>query len=231
MARAPNASRRSTRHHTFGSNAARLPRRAAIALRLAGEQRAQQENIQRIAEAGDLLLAGPVLDDGTLRGIYMFDVTTLEEARALTATDPAIQQGRGGRVRRSAEDLSGSGRAASHRVPPRERRRADVPIVTYPEHDECPPVQTTACDVARQPCPRYRGTRVAGCGQAACPESARDVLLARRVCSRQLQLRRRPLAVSTTIERSLLSPPLRSARQADRGRRGCVLVSARAARA
>jgi hypothetical protein len=29
-----------------------------------------------------------------LRGIYIFDVRTLEEAQALTATDPAIQAGR-----------------------------------------------------------------------------------------------------------------------------------------
>ena len=32
--------------------------------------------------------------DGELRGIYIFNVTSVEEARALTATDPAIKAGR-----------------------------------------------------------------------------------------------------------------------------------------
>jgi hypothetical protein len=47
-----------------------------------------------MAEDGDLVLAGPFLDKGELRGIYIFDVPTVEEARQLTATDPAIQAGR-----------------------------------------------------------------------------------------------------------------------------------------
>jgi len=51
------------------------------------------ENIRRLAEAGKLLLAGPFIDEGDIRGIYIFDVPTLEEARALTETDPAIQAG------------------------------------------------------------------------------------------------------------------------------------------
>ncbi len=51
-------------------------------------------NIVRLAEAGSLVVAGPFLDEGPLRGIYIFKVATVEEARALTATDPAIQAGR-----------------------------------------------------------------------------------------------------------------------------------------
>jgi uncharacterized protein YciI len=47
-----------------------------------------------MAEAGQLVLAGPFLDDGDLRGIYIFNVKTVEEAEALTNTDPAIQAGR-----------------------------------------------------------------------------------------------------------------------------------------
>ena len=39
------------------------------------------------------MLAGPFLDTGDLRGIYIFDVKTIEEAEALTKTDPAIQAG------------------------------------------------------------------------------------------------------------------------------------------
>ena len=57
-------------------------------------QQAHMANIARMAEEGMLVLAGPFLDDGALRGIYVFNVATVEEARALTETDPAIQAGR-----------------------------------------------------------------------------------------------------------------------------------------
>ena len=44
-------------------------------------------------EAGTLTIAGPFLDDGEIRGIYIFNVETIEEAEKLTNTNPAIQQG------------------------------------------------------------------------------------------------------------------------------------------
>ena len=56
-------------------------------------QMAHMENIGKMADAGKLVLAGPFLGDGDLRGIYIFNVETLEEAEALTNTDPAIQAG------------------------------------------------------------------------------------------------------------------------------------------
>ncbi len=56
-------------------------------------QAAHMANIGRLAEEGKLLLAGPFLGDSDLRGIYIFDVKTIEEAEALTATDPAIKAG------------------------------------------------------------------------------------------------------------------------------------------
>ena len=40
------------------------------------------------------MLAGPFMDQGPYRGMYVFNVTSLEEAKALTETDPAIQAGR-----------------------------------------------------------------------------------------------------------------------------------------
>ena len=57
-------------------------------------QRAHLDNIQRMAEEGQLSVAGPFAADGNpVRGIYIFNVKTIEEAKALTETDPAIQAG------------------------------------------------------------------------------------------------------------------------------------------
>ena len=64
---------------------------SATAARL---QQAHLQNIMRMAESGKLVLAGPFMDTGAVRGIYIFNVKTVEEARALTETDPAIQAGR-----------------------------------------------------------------------------------------------------------------------------------------
>ena len=57
-------------------------------------QKAHMDNISRMAKEGKLILAGPFLDGGELRGIYVFNVETIEEAQALTKTDPAVQAGR-----------------------------------------------------------------------------------------------------------------------------------------
>lgn len=57
-------------------------------------QTAHLNNIGRLADAGKLVLAGPFLADDSLKGIYIFNVTTIAEAKALTETDPAIQAGR-----------------------------------------------------------------------------------------------------------------------------------------
>lgn len=56
-------------------------------------QIAHLKNINRMAEEGKLVLAGPFMDNGDLRGIYIFNVSSLEEAKVLTNTDPAIQAG------------------------------------------------------------------------------------------------------------------------------------------
>jgi uncharacterized protein len=56
-------------------------------------QRAHLKNIFRLADEGKLIVAGPFIDDQEVRGIFIFNVSTIEEARALTQTDPAIQAG------------------------------------------------------------------------------------------------------------------------------------------
>lgn len=71
----------------------RGPNRSKDSATRAELQRAHLENITKMAEEGKLVLAGPFLDDGEVRGIYIFNVETIEEAESLTNTDPAIQAG------------------------------------------------------------------------------------------------------------------------------------------
>lgn len=56
-------------------------------------QREHLKNIMRLAEAGTLILAGPFLDAQEIRGIYLFNVETVDEARILAETDPAVIAG------------------------------------------------------------------------------------------------------------------------------------------
>jgi uncharacterized protein YciI len=56
-------------------------------------QAGHMTNIGKMAEMGKLIVAGPFFGNDDLRGIYIFDVQTLEEAKALTETDPAIKAG------------------------------------------------------------------------------------------------------------------------------------------
>jgi uncharacterized protein YciI len=50
-------------------------------------------NMQRLAQAGKLAVAGPFTDKGDWRGLFILAVTTQAEAEALVATDPVIAQG------------------------------------------------------------------------------------------------------------------------------------------
>lgn len=56
-------------------------------------QAGHMANISKMADMGKLIVAGPFFGNDDLRGIYIFDVQTLEEAKTLTETDPAIQAG------------------------------------------------------------------------------------------------------------------------------------------
>lgn len=51
------------------------------------------QNINRLAEMGKLIVAGPLGKNyKTYRGIFILDVTTFEEANELLQMDPAIQE-------------------------------------------------------------------------------------------------------------------------------------------
>jgi len=50
-------------------------------------------NMATLAKAGRLVLAGPFMDAGDNRGMYIFNVVTIEEAKELVETDPAVAAG------------------------------------------------------------------------------------------------------------------------------------------
>lgn len=56
-------------------------------------QKAHLENISNMAAEGKLSIAGPFLDSGDVRGIYIFNTDSVEEAEDWANTDPAIKAG------------------------------------------------------------------------------------------------------------------------------------------
>jgi len=64
-----------------------------------GDERAQIfaghfANIQRLADEGKLAVAGPFeKNEKSYRGLYIFNVSTVEEAEKLVALDPAVKAG------------------------------------------------------------------------------------------------------------------------------------------
>jgi uncharacterized protein YciI len=57
-------------------------------------QKAHIENINRMAASGKLNVAGPFLDEGDYRGIFIFDLSSEDEVRMLVDNDPAVKAGR-----------------------------------------------------------------------------------------------------------------------------------------
>jgi len=50
-------------------------------------------NMDRLAEKGKLVFAGPFIDGKPKRGLYIFAVNSIEEAEELVKTDPTVQAG------------------------------------------------------------------------------------------------------------------------------------------
>jgi uncharacterized protein YciI len=69
------------------------PNRSQDSTQRAEIQKAHLENITRLAKEGKLIIAGPFLDNTDIRGIFIFDVESVEEAEKLTETDPAVKAG------------------------------------------------------------------------------------------------------------------------------------------
>ena len=64
---------------------------AAEAQRL---QEGHMANMERYAKEGKLHIAGPFMDDGDWRGIFILDVPNRDDAERMCKDDPAVQAGR-----------------------------------------------------------------------------------------------------------------------------------------
>ncbi len=56
-------------------------------------QKGHMANITKLAEEGKMVLAGPFFGNEELRGLFFFAVESLEEAKVLTESDPAVKAG------------------------------------------------------------------------------------------------------------------------------------------
>ena len=69
------------------------PKRILDSVKREELRRSHLQNILRLTKEGKLLVAGPFLDDQELRGIFIFNVENIDEARAIAETDPAVRAG------------------------------------------------------------------------------------------------------------------------------------------
>jgi uncharacterized protein len=72
----------------------RGPDRSQDSLTAAKIQKGHMAHIMQMAKDKKLVLAGPFMDNGDLRGIFVFNVASVEEAIDLTNQDPAVKSGR-----------------------------------------------------------------------------------------------------------------------------------------
>lgn len=57
-------------------------------------QKGHMENIGKLAKEGKLVVAGPFEEKSDLRGIFILNTASMDEARKLTESDPAVKAGR-----------------------------------------------------------------------------------------------------------------------------------------
>jgi uncharacterized protein len=70
------------------------PNRSQDSATAASIQTAHLAHISKMAADGKLAMAGPCPDESDLRGIFIFNVGSMEEAKMLTEADPAVKAGR-----------------------------------------------------------------------------------------------------------------------------------------
>lgn len=59
--------------------------------RLEEIQAGHMANIDRMAESGDLVIAGPLTDGGPLRGVFVFRTGSADRIKEMVGRDPAVQ--------------------------------------------------------------------------------------------------------------------------------------------
>lgn len=57
-------------------------------------QEGHMAHLQASGKSGKLVVAGPLTDNGDIRGILVYKTATIEEASAIAAADPAVKAGR-----------------------------------------------------------------------------------------------------------------------------------------
>jgi uncharacterized protein len=70
------------------------PNRTQDSATAAKIQEGHLNNITRLFNEKKMIMAGPFLDKGVYKGIFLFDVATEEEVKQLLQTDPAVEAGR-----------------------------------------------------------------------------------------------------------------------------------------
>ncbi len=51
-------------------------------------------HLKKLKEGGQIIMVGPCAEESHLRGVCLYKVASLEEAKALAEADPAVQAGR-----------------------------------------------------------------------------------------------------------------------------------------
>lgn len=57
-------------------------------------QEGHMAHLNKMAAEGKMDLAGPLMDDGEIRGICVYNAASMEEAKKLAEDDPAVKAGR-----------------------------------------------------------------------------------------------------------------------------------------
>lgn len=70
------------------------PNRSQDSIALERLQENHLAHLTKMASTGKMDLAGPLLEDGDIRGICVYNTTTMEEAWNLASADPAVVAGR-----------------------------------------------------------------------------------------------------------------------------------------
>lgn len=70
------------------------PNRTQDSITAAKIQEGHLANITRLFNKKKMIMAGPFMDEGKYKGIFLFDVSTEEEVKQLLQTDPAVKAGR-----------------------------------------------------------------------------------------------------------------------------------------